>query len=510
MAEARKTSSKKSSSARKTASRKRSTEQRGTPIPIKDRSKEQLKGVGKKASAERQRVALRDCFSSLQRVSDACHPLSVWGVLVLLFVGAAVGIFAFIGTLSVVDSPLLRKLVSQHDRSAITAPEWPQSKDSLSASVADMDEFWEVWKSIEDLYVPQPAQYSVEENDAQKAPNQTDLIHGAIDGLTRSTNDPYTNFFLPKDAEDFENQVIDGEIDGIGAYLTIYNDQLTVAKTVGGGPAAQAGLRSDDVILAIDGVESITYNLSEAAEMIRGPRGSQVLLTIYRPVTDDTFDVTITRAHIEIPTLETEVRDRTFIIHLSTFTRQTPEAFRKALLEYDRISGTGYVDRILLDLRGNMGGILSVAVYTAGLFVPSGVPVLYEYDGSDKLKAYRTKEPMFGKGKTPTMTVLVDSASASASEILAAALKYYGIADIVGIQTLGKGSVQALKNIGDKSLLKITVAHWLTPEKISIGGTGIIPDVDYFEDLQGALEEDPDLDIDEYLLNRALTHLQQK
>ena len=214
--------------------------------------------------------------------------------------------------------------------------------------------------------------------------------------------------------------------------------------------------------------------------------------------------------HVEIPTIETSIRDGVFIIRLSTFTRQTPEAFQNALLEYNDAARAGTVDRIILDLRGNMGGILSVAVYLAGLFLPEQTPVLYEYTGSDTLKAYRTETPPITKGQGPIMTVLVDGASASASEILAAALKHYGVADVVGTRTLGKGSIQALKAIGDTSLLKITVAHWLTPAKISVGGTGITPDVDYFDEAKEELEKNPDLDVEEYLLKRALEHIRSR
>ena len=158
-----------------------------------------------------------------------------------------------------------------------------------------MDEFWDVWEHIETFYVPQPAQYSPEGTKGKEKPDRADLVHGAINGLTKATGDTYTNFFLPKDAKDFESQVIDGEVEGIGTYITITDERLVVVKPIAGGPAMKAGLRTDDIILTIDGVPSSTYNLSEAADAIRGPRGSNVLLTIYRPILDETFDVTVTR-----------------------------------------------------------------------------------------------------------------------------------------------------------------------------------------------------------------------
>ena len=510
MAEVKKTSAKKTSPARprRTAhTRRASAKKSSASVPVNDDTdKKPLPGVGQKASTARQRGVLRDCLSSLQKVADACHPLSVWGVLGLLCAGAVIGVLAFIGAVSVTESPTLTRLLE-----GTTDKDNGLHRSPTDISAVDLDEFWEVWRNIEEHFVPRPERYSPEETGGQETPDDDDLIRGAIDGLTQATGDRYTNFFLPKDAEDFESQVIEGEVEGIGAYITTTEDgRLIIVKPISDSPAMRAGLRPDDVILTIDGVSSSVYNLAEAADAIRGLRGSTVSLSVYRPSSDETFSLDIVRDQVEIPTIETEIHGGVFVIRLSTFTRQTPRAFRDALRQFERAVHAGVADRILLDLRGNMGGILSVAVYISGLFVQDGSPVLYEYTGSDRLKAYRTKNFAFEKRVLPIMTVLVDGASASAAEILAAALRHYGIADIVGTQTLGKGSIQALKSVGSRSLLKVTVAHWLTPDRMSVDEIGITPDVDYLEEVRETLEDKPDLDIDQFLFQKALRHIQSR
>ena len=244
--------------------------------------------------------------------------------------------------------------------------------------------------------------------------------------------------------------------------------------------------------------------------------GSVVTLTIYRASDDSTFDLPIVRERVVIPTVEYEVRDGVFIIQLLTFTKQTPQAFRGALREFVRLANEGGPRRILLDMRGNAGGVMSIAVDIAGLFLPEKSTVLYEYRGDENLRAFKTNKPAFTGNVLPAITVLVDGGSASSAEILAAALRHYGVADVVGTPTLGKGSVQALKEVGsDNSLLKLTVAHWLTPMKESVEGDGIEIDSNYEEDIDALYEqsggaEELDIDIEEYILMRAIEHLKNK
>ena len=477
-------------------------------------------------TAPKRRLSVERCMSGLYKVARACRPRSGVAAVGIFLLGVVVTLVALFGFIYFSKSDALLRLfigagTVYLDGVAIQVGEEidPTFGNLIAHDIphdfqdVTMDDFWQIWRYIEESYVPPPEKMT--EGVATKEEDSLDrdaLLTGAIKGLTRATKDRYTNFFLPKAANDFENEVLNGEIDGIGAYLTINDDDvLEVAKPIDDGPADKAGLRAGDLIMTIDGVDSSEYNLSEAADNIRGPRGTTVVLEIYRPLLEEELEIPIVRARVEIPTVETEVRDGVFVISLSTFTKITPKAFGAALQEFAESANAGGPDRLLLDLRGNMGGILSVSVYVAGMFLPADSPVLYEYSGTEKLKVYRTNKPAFQNGVFPKMTVLVDGATASAAEILAAALRHYSVADIVGTKTLGKGSVQAIKSVGDdNAILKITVAHWLTPAKESIGGEGVVPDVDYLEELEALYKEDPEVDISEVALKKAIEHLKQR
>lgn len=506
-------------------------------VPIKRLTKKEYdalnsseRSIVKKMLTEtpsKKQMTLRQCVSGLYKVAKACQPRSVAGTIGIFLFGICVGVSALFGFIYISGTGIFSQLLTGIGIPHIsgTAIQIEEEIDPAFSRVhitetvpsdfqdIDFDDFWQVWRYIENSFIPAPEKITNGvATESENILSKEVLTTGAIKGLTRATKDKHTNFFLPKDASDFEDEVLNGEINGIGAYITINDDDiLEIVRPIKNAPAEKAGLRAGDLILTIDGVDSSEYNLSEAANNIRGLRGTTVVLEIYRPILEEEMEIDVVRDRVEIPTVETEVRDGVFVITLSTFTKLTQNAFREALEEFVALANAGGPNRILLDLRGNMGGILSESVYIAGIFLPENSPVLYEYSGTEKIKVYRTVKPAFRNNITPKMTVLLDGGTASAAEILAAALRHYGIADIVGTKTLGKGSVQAIRQVGDSgALLKITVAHWLTPAKESIGGIGVIPDIDYKEELEEVYKANQEADIDEIALKKAITHLRQK
>ncbi len=453
--------------------------------------------------------------------SVAAGKCSLMRCIIMLTIGILLGGGAVILTLRFGDGTILSGIIP-HDRMSVSVEEEIdpdfirdiQTDLSEDLQDIDLDNFWEVWQIIEKSYTPKPINYSEDSSDRDRPNSVTrqKLIDGAVRGLASATGDRYTNYLPPKSAHRFKEEVLDGEVDGIvGIYVSIRDDQLTIVDVIKRAPAAYAGIKKHDVILAIDTIDTSAHTLDEAIKAIRGPRDTPVLLKIYRPSTDEEFSVTILRDRVDIPTVETEIRDGVFIIHLLTFTKQTPSAFRNALKEFATSANAGGPQRLLLNLQGNSGGILSVAAHIANLFLPEKSTIFYEYSGDEKLQVYRSKKPIFKNNIWPVMTIAVDGGTASASEVLAAALRHYGIADIVGTRTEGKGSVQAVRNIGDgESVLKVTVAYWLKPDKKIVSPKGLVPDNDLKETLEAIVKENPDLDIEQYILTRAIEHLKAK
>ena len=477
----------------------------------------------KREIEEKQRTLDR-CVIHLNRAHEVFRSPSIIRTLRILFIGFIIGVLSLLAFIYITKNQTLLKffvgdaVVVLNGTSVLVETEIDKRFASeVEKNIpeklknVDLDPFWEVWQHIENDFISEPVQKPGLEFTKVEPPTREELIQGAIEGLTYATKDRHTHYFLPDDAKDFEERVIQGEITGIGAYISTERNELSVVSVIKNAPADNAGLQAKDIIREIDGVETIEYNVSEAAYAIRGKKGTTVNLKIFRPSHDETFVLPIVRDEVVIPTVKTEVRDGVFIIKLLTFNRATEKAFANALRKFVAEANTGGPDRILLDIRGNPGGVVSVAIYIAGLFLPERTTVLYEYLGDENLRAYKTVQPAL-VGRLPLVTILVDEGTASSSEILAAALQHYGIADIVGTNTMGKGSVQALKSIdSDKSLLKITVAHWLTPAKESISKIGVTPDVDYTEEIK-ALFENKTLfeDIEEYALDRAIKHLKSR
>lgn len=346
----------------------------------------------------------------------------------------------------------------------------------------DLTPLWRAWGVIEEQYVATSVATDTEPVTEQ------DKVWGMIQGLAASLGDPYTVFLPPTEAEIFQDD-ISGSFEGVGMEIAIRDNILTVVSPLRGTPAFRAGIQSGDRIIEIDGESTQSMGIDEAVQRIRGPRGTEVVLTIAREGENQPIEIPVVRDVINIPTLETSARsiatgaeqqgsvagpEDAYVIELLNFSAPSPALFRQSLRGFIE-SGS---DSLILDLRGNPGGYLQAAVDIASWFLPSGrVVVTEDYGGNTDSIVHRSRGyNVFNENLK--MVILVDRGSASASEILAAALKHYGIAQLVGTRTFGKGSVQELVDITPNSALKITVARWVTPDGEPISHDGIEPDVE--------------------------------
>ncbi|MFZ1654975.1 MAG: S41 family peptidase [Candidatus Moraniibacteriota bacterium] len=350
------------------------------------------------------------------------------------------------------------------DRSAMTETPvalqqavFRNTADGADQSI-DFSLFWKVWNLLKEKYVEH------DQLDAKK------LFYGAIDGMLAATGDPYTTFFDPEENKEFKED-LDQSFDGIGAEMQIKDGILTVVAPLEDSPAQKAGILAGDKILKINGESTEHLSLSAAVDKIRGPRGTEVGLTIFQSDEDDLREVTVRRDVIVVKSVLLEIRDGIAIVKVTQFGAETTGEFKKAADEIRRQNIRG----ILLDVRNNPGGFLDAAVDLAGYFLPSGSVVVIEEDADKKRHELKTRgsNPF---GSLPVV-VVTNQGSASASEILAAALRENrNDVVLVGETSFGKGSVQELVPVSSTTAVKITVARWLTPDGHQINGVGIKPD----------------------------------
>jgi len=296
------------------------------------------------------------------------------------------------------------------------------------------------------------------------------LSEGAIKGMLEALDDPYTSY-LDAETHQLGLSGLEGELEGIGAQVAIRDEQLTIIAPIANSPAAAAGIRAGDVVLEVDGQSTAEMSLAEAVLNIRGPKGTSVRLLILHQDESEPKEIEIVRAKIELPSVHFEMREDIAYINITHFSGRTSEELATALESMAREEVRG----IILDLRSNPGGILEIVVDVTSYFLPEGVVVSVV----DNRKEHATLEVNPKEMITDLpMVVLVDSFSASGSEVLAGALQDYGRATIAGSQTFGKGSVNVLQKLKDGSGLYITTARWLTPNGRLIEGEGIKPDIE--------------------------------
>ncbi|MDP2676623.1 MAG: S41 family peptidase [bacterium] len=350
------------------------------------------------------------------------------------------------------------------------------NKDVGNTDAVDFSLFWNAWTTLKNKYVSSDEIHT------------EDLVWGAIQGMVDAVGDPYTVFLPPEENELFQSSVR-GDFEGVGMEIGMRNETLTVIAPLEGTPAHRAGIKAGDQIIQIDDTSTAGVSLDRAVTLIRGPKGTEVVLTVFRKGEDEPLKITIARDRIQIPVIETNTReiitdaekqgdktahtvgDDIYIIRLFSFSEKSTSAFRDAVRDMI-LSGR---QKLILDLRNNPGGFLEAAADISSWFLPLGSVVVREELGSGEERVHRSRGYETLQGKS--VVVLINEGSASASEIVAGALRDHNAALLVGTKTFGKGSVQELISFAKDSALKVTIARWLTPNGHSISENGLVPDV---------------------------------
>jgi carboxyl-terminal processing protease len=343
--------------------------------------------------------------------------------------------------------------------------------------------------------------YSTEVDDVK-------LMQGAVKGML-ATLDPHSVYMSP---EIYRELKVDtkGRFDGIGIEVSVKGGVLTVVSPIRDTPADLAGIQTGDRIVKINGKATSGLDLSEAVSLMRGKRGSKVTLTLAREGKKNTFEVSVVRQVIKVPSVKWRLIDKKYgYVSVINFQQGTAKAISKAIKELNReIGKDGQIEGLILDLRKNPGGLLDQAVAVSDLFLESGTIVSTVTRDKEV-----DREEAHGEGTEPDypMVILVDGGSASASEIVAGALQDNKRAILLGTQTFGKGSVQTVIDLDDGAGLKLTIAHYLTPSGRMIQDHGIKPDVEVPAH-EKTLENDNEEVIlrkkkDDYQLDKAVEYL---
>lgn len=381
--------------------------------------------------------------------------------------------------------------IGNFNKPSIEKIEGLSNKESHLSSSIDFSLFWDAWNVIENKYVNRF------ELDRQK------MVYGAIIGMLDSLGDPYSVFMEPEDSEKFIDDM-SGSFDGIGAEVGIRKEILTVISPLEGNPAQKAGLKSGDQIIKIDDTLTGDLTLDESVSLIRGEKGTEVALLVFRDEWEETKEIKIVRDEIKIPIIKWEMlappggeNNNIAYIQFYHFTENSAVEFSKTINEILKFNPNG----IILDIRNNPGGYLETSIDIASWFLPKGEIVVIEDFSDEKRNEFVSKG--YKKLENIPTVVLINEGSASASEILAGALRDIRGIKLVGQKSFGKGSVQQLEKLKGGSSVKITVAKWLTPSGLSISEKGIIPD----EEVEITLE---DIDnMHDPQLNKALEMLNE-
>jgi carboxyl-terminal processing protease len=346
---------------------------------------------------------------------------------------------------------------------------FPEKKPKIPGAVltqnpekVSLNLFWEVWNEVEKNYL-------IEENiDYEK------MIYGAIRGMVNSLGDPYTVFMDPIESKEFLES-LDGTLEGIGAELTVEDGNLKIVTPLKNSPAEKAGLKPNDIIFKINEDFANDFTLFEAITKIRGPKGSTVELSILRTGLSDPIIIEITRDSIVLDSVTFEkLEEEIYYISINQFSDTTYQDFLKIISTNDLV--VKKPKGLIIDLRYNGGGYLSSAVNLLSIFLPDKTEavIIRQKDKNDEV-LYTRGLP---KLSDIPLVVLLNEGSASASEIMAGALRDYEKAIIMGVKSFGKGTVQEVEHFRDLSSIRLTIAKWLTPKGTDINETGLFPDIE--------------------------------
>lgn len=362
-----------------------------------------------------------------------------------------------------------------------------------SLGTVDMAQFWDVWNKLDTMY------YNKQVLDPQK------MLNGAITGMVQSLGDPFTMYLPPVQNTDFQQQLA-GQFDGIGAELGLKDKQIVVIAPLDGSPAQKAGIKAGDAIVKVGDTSTQGWSLQQAVDKIRGPKGTPVVLGVIHKGSTEVASISITRDVITVKSVLgwiKQVKDidnlsdqfkqqygdqKVMYVQLSQFGDNTNQDWTTLITQLaGELKQQPDVKGMILDLRDNPGGYLTDATFIAGEFLPEGKPVVTEDPGNSQTTTLTVTRN--GQLLNIPLVVLINGGSASASEIVAGALRDYGRATLVGDQSYGKGTVQQALDLGQGAGLHVTIAKWLTPKGTWVNGKGLTPDIKVALDPKNPLED---------------------
>ncbi|MBK8046589.1 MAG: S41 family peptidase [Anaerolineales bacterium] len=349
--------------------------------------------------------------------------------------------------------------------------------------------FWETWELVDKYFV-----------DQEKIDPKI-MTYGAIDGMLATLGDEGHTAFLNPEMARQEQQAMEGSFEGIGAYVDLTDNEFRIVAPIHGSPAEAAGILAGDVVMKVDGEDITGLPETEVISRIRGPKGTQVVLTVLHKDEKQPVEITVTRDKIDVESVTWARIPETELVYLqiAQFAEDTGKELEKALKAIEEAKQTAPVKGILLDLRNNPGGYLNEALSVNSEFLPEGQIILHERDGDGEMRTYKS----VGKGlaRDIPMVVLINEGTASAGEITAGALQENERANLIGQPTLGTGTVLTPFTLSDGSVLRLGVTNWLTPKENLIKGQGVKPDTSVSQEVEIKM-------VDSYLLQEnALTEI---